>query len=182
MGNLMPYSIEEHRHNFAAWAASRAASVKGCRFKVEIGRSLLETAGMRKLSVKPDCLPNNIDHEHRAWRQIIIEKVKAGFSLNITHGVAAKLINVYLKSIFVCGGYHSHEKVKALHPPIDSLILSELLQNNIGELRKRWKHFANIGWSRFSSDEYEDLIENIKQVVQSGSGLWSIEEYWRGYQ
>jgi len=26
------YGIEQHNHNFAAWAASRAASVKGCRF------------------------------------------------------------------------------------------------------------------------------------------------------
>jgi hypothetical protein len=178
----MPYSIEEHRHKFAAWAASRAASVKGCRFKVEIGRSLLEAAGLNTPLENPDCLPDNIDHGHRIWRQTIIERGKIEYGLNITHGVAAKLINVYLKSLLVCAGYHNHAKVKTLHPPIDSLLLFELAENNIGGLREQWKRYANIRWSRFSSDEYESLIENIKQVVQAESGLWSIEEYWRGYQ
>jgi hypothetical protein len=178
----MPYSIEEHRHKFGAWAASRAASVKGCRFKVEIGRSLLEAAGLNTLGENPDRLPDNIDEAHKIWRQTIIDKGKIEYNLNITHGVAAKLINVYLKSLLVCGGYHNDEKVKCLHPPIDSLLLSGLEENNIGGLRKTWKRYANIRWSRFSSDEYESLIENIKQVVQAGSGLWSIEEYWIGYQ
>jgi hypothetical protein len=181
MENLMPYLIEEHKHKFAAWAASLAASVKGCRFKVETGRSLLETAGLHKLCEDPDRLPDNIDHGHRSWRRTIIDTGN-DYNLNITHGVAAKLINVYFKSLFVCGGYHIHEKVKALHPPIDSLLLSELKNNNIGGLIETWQHFANIRWSKFSSDDYEDLIENIKQVIQPGSGLWSIEEYWRGFQ
>ena len=182
MGNRMPYLIEEHRHKFAAWAASRAASVKGCRFKVEIGRSLLEAAGLHTFAETPDRLPDNIDHGRKAWRQTIIDRGTAKYGLEISHGVAAKLINVYLKSLLVCGGYHSYEKVKAIHPPIDSLLLSELAENNIGGLREIWKLYANIRWSRLSSEEYEDLIENIKTVVKPGSGLLSIEEYWRGYQ
>ena len=182
MENLMPYSIEEHKHRFAAWAAGLAASVKGCRFKVSTGRSLLEAAGLRKLSEDPDRLPNNIDHQHRYWRQLIIDKGNNDYNLNITHGVAAKLINVYLKSRLVCGGHHSHEKVKTLHPPIDSLLLSALENNDVGGLGVKWRHFANIRWSKFSSDEYEELIENIKQIIEPGSGLWLIEEYWIGFQ
>jgi hypothetical protein len=38
----MPYSIEEHRHRFAVWAAGRAATVNGCRFKVEQGKEIIE--------------------------------------------------------------------------------------------------------------------------------------------
>jgi hypothetical protein len=56
--------------------------------------------------------------------------------LNITHGVAVKLINIYLKSLLVCGGYDSHEKVKALHPSIDSILLTELAERDIGGLRE----------------------------------------------
>lgn len=178
----MPYLIAEHRHRFAAWAASRAASVKGCRFKVEIGRSLLETTNLFSIAETPDHLPDNIDHAHRNWRQTIITNGKNKYKKDLTHGVAAKLLNVYLKSLFVCGGYHHHEKVKSLHPPIDSLILDELTERNIGGLEKVWKRYANIGWSKFSNDDYEDLIKNIKQVIQPDSGLWSIEEYWKGYQ
>lgn len=178
----MPYLIEEHRHRFAAWAASRAASVKGCRFTVEIGRALLEAAGLHTIAETPERLPTNIDYEHKNWRQTIIKNGKTKYDLNITHGVAAKLINVYLKSLLVCGGYHNHEKVKALHPPVDSLLLSELEEKNVGGLREIWKHYGNIRWSKFSSDEYEDLIKKIQQVLQPEAGLWSIEEYWKGYQ
>jgi hypothetical protein len=46
--------------------------------------------------------------------------------LRFTHGIAAKLVNVYLKSVFVCGGRHDHPRVRALHPPIDSLLLDAL--------------------------------------------------------
>jgi hypothetical protein len=37
----MIYSIEEHKHRFAAWAASRAANVNKCRFRVEQGKKIL---------------------------------------------------------------------------------------------------------------------------------------------
>jgi len=59
----MEYTIDEHKHRFAAWAASRAASVKGCRFSVEQGKKLLEAAGMQHLISDPSNLPfpENID-------------------------------------------------------------------------------------------------------------------------
>jgi hypothetical protein len=52
--------------------------------------------------------------------------------------VAAKLINVYLKAVFVCGGQHSNKRVKSLHPPIDSQLLDELYNQNIGDLKREW--------------------------------------------
>ena len=36
------YSLNEHKHRFACWAASRAASVKGNRFTVQQGRLILD--------------------------------------------------------------------------------------------------------------------------------------------
>lgn len=53
---IMSYSIEEHKHRFAAWAAGRAATVNGCRFKVEDGKKILE----RLDEDQPISLP----HEH----------------------------------------------------------------------------------------------------------------------
>ena len=43
------YSIIEHKHRFASWAAGRAANVKGCRFTVEQGKKLLKTQSYMKL-------------------------------------------------------------------------------------------------------------------------------------
>ena len=176
----MEYSIEEHKHRFAAWAAGRAASVNGCRFPVEEGKTILEKAGMKELIYGPDRLPlpKDIDIAHREWRSRVI---KAAANHPFTHGVAAKLINIYLKAGFVCAGCHEHERVRALHPPIDSLLLKELSERNIGGRRTVWDEAIGIRWSKFSSDQYEKVITNIRQAM-GDAPLWEVEKYWRGYQ
>ena len=112
------YTIEDHKHRFAAWAASRAA-FRGMSVTVELGRGLLESCGLAEVS-NPEQLPapESFDGKHRQWRSAVVDAAKAQ-GISFTHGVAAKLINVYLKSRFVCGGYYAHERVRTLHPPID---------------------------------------------------------------
>src|SRR5271167_3585902 len=102
----MVYSIHEHKHRFSAWAASRAASVKNCRFSVENGKEIIECAGLQQLLVGPEFLPEpqKVDATHFDWRVAIISAAK-GKRLKFSHGVAAKLINVYLKAGVVCGGH-----------------------------------------------------------------------------
>ena len=56
----MPYSIEEHKHRFAAWAAGRAANVNGCRFTVEQGKKILEDAGMNYIAADIKNLPMHL--------------------------------------------------------------------------------------------------------------------------
>ena len=178
----MTYTIDDHRHRFAAWAASRAASVVGCRFTVEQGVEMLKGAHLDALLVGPDSLPtpDRIDAEHRAWRGKVIAAGESR-SLKLTHGVAAKLINVYLKAAFVCGGHADHERVCALHPPIDSLLLDELVAKNIGELKQEWKTAKKIRWSKLSSEQYETLIGHLRTAMK-GEPMWMVEAHWRGYQ
>ena len=175
----MSYTIEEHQHRFAAWAASRAASVMNYRFSVEEGRYMLEKAGFRKIH-RPEDLPppEEIDDKHRRWRAAVIEARKGR---KLTHGVAAKLINVYLKARFVCGGYASHERVKCLHPPIDRLLLDELARRNLAGIREILKGFKTRSWSTFDSTQYQQVIDGIRKRCGDGP-LWEIEEYWVGYQ
>lgn len=178
----MAYSIIEHKHRFSAWAASRASSVNGVRFTVEQGKQLIESIGLDSFVDSPDKLParEDINKQHRLWReQLIAEASKIG--LVFTHGIAAKLINMYLKSALVCGGYDSHAKVAKLHPPIDAVLLKALRQNNIGGLKSRWKEAELARWSKFSSDQYEQVIQSVKEVMGSRA-LWEIEEFWQGYQ
>ena len=48
------YDIKEHTHRFAAWAASRAASVKDFRFSVAKGKSWIEAVdGLRDCVCDP---------------------------------------------------------------------------------------------------------------------------------
>ena len=179
----MSYSIEEHKHRFASWAAGRAASVKGCRFKVGQAKNILESAGLRTISLSVQNLPPRdfFDIEHKKWRTCIIAAANKQ-DLSFTHGIAAKLINIYLKSIFVCGGAHEDPKIRAIHPPIDSLLLDDLYRLNIGNRRKEWNEARKTRWSKLDSDSYECLIKAIKFSVPEGAGLWEIEESWQGHQ
>ena len=180
---VMPYTIDEHRHRFAAWAAARASSVNGCRFSVEQGKAILEASGMNQLLVDPANLPppHLIDTAHRKWRGAVIDSAR-GKGLNFSHGIAAKLINVYLKASFVCGGHHSNERVRALHPPIDAVLLNELSARNFGGLREAWNEARRIRWSNFTSQQYETVIMNIRTALGVNTPLWEIEQYWQGFQ
>lgn len=178
----MVYEIEEHKHRYAAWAASRASSVKGCRFTVQQGKLIIENTRLKALIDLPDDLPerDQVDVVHAEWRGAVIkESLKMG--LMFSHGVAAKLINVYLKTIFVCGGHAEHEKVGCIHPPIDEILLKTLCVNDIGGLKKEWKKATSKRWSKFDSAQYEGVIENIRHVLE-GKPMWKIEEYWQGYK
>lgn len=179
----MPYSIETHKHRLAAWSASTAARAsKLCRFKVEHGVAILEGAGFTADFSSPDQLPKpeQIDTAHLQWREsLILEANKYG--VTFTHGIAAKLANTYLKVRFVCGGHHEHDYVVSLHPPVDKLLLDMLAEQNVGGMAKQWRKFSKLGWSKYSSGEYQDVIDHFRQVLGEVP-LWEIERYWRGYQ
>lgn len=179
----MPYSIEEHKHRFAAWAAGRAANVNGCRFTVEQGKEILEKSGLNDVAKSLDNLPpaNEFDETHKDWRCKVIASAQKQ-DLQFTHGVAAKLINIYLKSIYVCGNDHNNEKVKAIHPPIDSVLLDALYKQNISGKKNEWQAARKARWSKLTSDQYQAVIDAIKATISKESGLWEIEEYWQGYQ
>lgn len=178
----MSYTIEVHKHRLAAWAASRAASVNGCRFKVQLGAAILEESGFDAAFSLTD-LPteSDVDVVHARWRKAIIKK-SAKHGLDFTHGVSAKLINIYLKVRFICGGNHADKRVSNLHPPIDALLLQELAKQDFGGKAKQWRKFGQARWSKFDSATYQSAIELIRQTLPAGTPLWKIEEYWEGFQ
>lgn len=178
----MSYTLKDHKHRFAAWAASRAASAKGQRFKVELGLVILTDASVHALVDAPDDLPDPSDTDlvHRKWREeILLQAAKQGQTW--THGVAAKLINIYLKAGLICGGYAHHAKVAALHPPVDRVLLKTLEKEDVGGHRAFWRKFGQRPWSKFDSDTYEDVIRKMREVMGT-EPLWMIEQHWRGFQ
>lgn len=179
----MSYTIDTHKHRLAAWAASRAASTsKLCRFKVSTGIAILEEAGFDDSFTLTDIpLPEDTDKTHKYWRDRAIEAALR-HDLNFTHGVAAKQINIYLKVRFVCGGFEEVPKVKALHPPIDEVLLKELASQDIGGAAKEWRRFRNLRWSKYDSETYEGVIQLIRKSLPENAPLWTIEKYWQGYQ
>lgn len=179
----MSYTIEDHSHRLAAWAASRAASVTGCRFKVHTGVALLETGGFDASFSEVDQLPDlgDIDSVHRAWREKLINAAKS-HQLTLSHGIVAKLVNCYLKVRFVCARTHNDPRVQALHPPIDAVLLQELARVNFGGKAREWRTFHRERWSKFDSLTYQKAINLIRESLPTDEPLWKIEEHWAGHQ
>ena len=95
--------------------------------------------------------------------------------------VAAKLVNLYLKSRFVCGGHHNHPHVACLHPPIDSVMLTALAKANAGGFEEGWKRLQKQRWSKLHSHQYQTAINLIRSCM-GNKPIWKIEEYWQGNQ
>ena len=182
-----PYTIEEHKHVSAAWAAATGARASSlCRFPVKVGRDILEESGfIARFKVSDLPLPKELDKQHAKWRCTVIEKA-AKRNLKFTHGIAAKLINGYLKDRFVCGCDHEHKRVRCLHPPIDALLLDALAKSEAKagnrERSQKWKSFHSKRWSKFDSATYQAVIDLMRQSLPEGEAFWKIEEHWRGYQ
>ncbi len=186
--DIKKYTIEEHRHRFACWAASRAASVSSvCRFRVEEGVKILEGCGFKPNTF---ALPeyDKFDYEHekwcnKAWNLVNSDEVtdtekKVKVAGEFTYGVAAKLINCYLKARFVCGSNPEDLRVKAIHPPIDSLLLKEMKSKfpdieGVKDLK--------ITWSNFDENDYKKAITVIRKITKD-EPLWKIEYYWQGFR
>lgn len=181
------YQIDDHRIRFAAWASVTAARAsKKCRFTRNQGMLIIEQSALSKIvqwADLPD--PGDFDDFHKGLCVAICDaaiNVLDKEPERFTHGVAVKLVNVYLKSMFLSGtGFETADpemwtKVNALHPPIDRLLLTSLAEKNIGGRGKVWRKLSSIGWSNFISGEYEETIAEIRAVT--GGELWKIEEYW----
>jgi hypothetical protein len=178
-----PYSIEEHSHRFAAWAASTAARAsKLCRFNVEVGVKILEDSGFNSsFTIEQLPEPELIDQIHEQWRNTII-KASEEQGKRFTHGVASKLINCYLKSRFVCGGCSADRRIICLHPPIDSQLLKKLAKEDIGKCKSEWQAFNEMRWSKYGAKTYQAVIDLVRRVLPADAPLWTIEKYWEGYQ
>jgi hypothetical protein len=165
------------QHQFAVWAAGTAgrASPK-CRFKVSQAGEILEALGFGPGYGRPEKLPlpHRFDAKHREWREKAIKEARKR-GIKMSHGVAAKLINVYLKSRFICGGHTNHPKVAALHPPIDSILLKTLIEKNAGGFGKSWRALARVRWSKLDSDQYEVAIACLRSCFKSA---WHSERLW----
>jgi hypothetical protein len=192
---MSTYSIENHRHRFAAWCAASAASASpGCRFPAKAGFSLIEQSGLVEAATNWSSLPppSSFDYEHRGWRDTLVRLAPSvvghGPKRNFTHGVAAKLINCYLKPLFICGVPENpngsptslHDLFDAIHPPIDRLLLDKLSRGNVAGKGKFWRQHRDIGWSSFTSEQYEAVISAVREAT--GGQLWRIEEHWIGFQ
>jgi hypothetical protein len=173
----MDYGIEEHRHRFSVWAAARAAQ----RGFTTVGklRDALSASKVREFLKSPEA--ESIDAEafekrHREWcHAIILSLTNAGVE-KVTYGRAAKLIAVYLKSAVVLGRRETSLS-RVAHPPIDRILLSQLVaaEKVESEHKTAW---ATMRWTSLDEAQYYQLVEQLRTTLASGEPFWMLEQYW----
>ncbi|QXH95743.1 hypothetical protein HU749_004975 [Pseudomonas ogarae] len=198
------YSIAEHRHRFAIWAAGRAYSRQGPGHTIAVATQLINESGVGQIST-PDDLPppQEIDAfldlqfrnviniavkltYTRTWKDETKAEHSSQHDLICSYGRAQKLVNVYLKSKLVCAFSDADQsKISALHPPLDRQLLNAIgsylaRPNHKGsDLQKKFKAALNLGesWTTFEKPAYDAHLSVIKDI-QAGRPLWGIEWLW----
>jgi hypothetical protein len=106
------------------------------------------------------------DSWHAEQRARINKKYKA-----LSHGWAAKIINVYLKTLaYVSSDFYPNVR-KYLHPPVDGIL--------IRHLRKKYGGINQVTLKEMKSETYEKIISEIKKITgREGVSPLEIEKYW----
>jgi len=192
----------EQRHEFAYRAAFQAASVRGLRgFNIAMAQGMIEAAGLfQHLDNGGNDLPDThaeFDEWHQEKRKAVIGVFNGQNGVNdnngLSHGRAAKLINVYLKAWFP---EIDEARRSVIHPPVDSVLLTHLRYKLIldeiegcpmarqpevqcllqGAGVNPWRPRP---WTTLDSPGYNEIIHAF-QYLANAHGLWKIEKYWPG--
>tara|TARA_B100000965_G_C19388722_1_gene667978 strand:- start:98 stop:727 length:630 start_codon:yes stop_codon:yes gene_type:complete len=208
--DISSYSLDFHKHTLSKWAACRAASQsKNFKFSVELGSELL-ILGKKGFQVSNQDFIDyikqienfNSQDDFDSWHHQTITNMTSGSNkvenlLNInnkslnnyTYGIAAKILNCYLK-VFFLESFGNQEFADFIHPPVDAILLKALKKEDKKLFNFKNPIFTNIGvqkiptWTRITEDEYKEIIKLMKEFVfsKNQNGLWKIESFWIGHQ
>ena len=118
-------------------------------------------------------VPEEFDVWHKSLcRKIIKNLLDAGVS-DITYGRAAKLVAIYLKVTVIIGEDPTSPLARVAHPPIDHILLQEIAKENpiLGNL-------AQVKWTNLTEEEYFDVVNKLRSILDDEAGFWQIEKYW----
>jgi hypothetical protein len=179
----MDYDIFEHRHRFACWAAARAAQRGFANTKVIV--DALESTGIREFvraSTKRKITRAAFDKQHREWRTAFCRHARHALRAEptkaklVTHGRAAKVIAIYVKTMVITNGNHRSPLARVAHPPIDRVLLKALARDGRVEVTRSALRKL-INWTQLGPRDYERLIEDLRKVT-GADPFWMIEECW----
>ena len=112
---------------------------------------------------------------------------------NYTFGIAAKLLNCYLKAFYVESLQEDFGKL--IHPPIDRLLFQGLQhEEQVNREFFKFEQFIDPrhlsgspklpAWTSLDEVAYTTIIKRIKLYLErlGTDSLWMIESAWRGHQ
>ena len=208
--DISSYNLDFHKHILSKWAASRAASQsKGFKFSVELGSKLLlfgkkgsQASDQEFIDYIKQIENFNSQDDYDSWHhqtivnmtsytdelKQLLDKHNKSFN-NYTYGIAAKILNCYLK-VFFLESFGNQKFADFIHPPVDAILLKALRKEDKKLFNFKNSVFTNIGvlkiptWTRINENEYKMIIKLMKEFlsIKGQNGLWKIESFWIGHQ
>lgn len=174
----MPYELFTHRHNFAVWAAARAAQ-RGFT-DVPTLRAALEASGIQRFLPDPsftDIVCARFEELHRVWCRSVCTFLSERRVANVTFGRAAKLVAVYLKSMVIVAGSACTPLGRCIHPPIDRRLLQALAGDPSFDPQQRavWRQ---TNWTQLTEEDYYNLVRQLRSALPNEIPFWMLEEHW----
>ena len=146
----------------------------------------IEECGVRT-SVRPSVQwsPDaaEFDRAHAGWCRHIVASLREGDlpQTAATFGRAAKLIAIYLKSMVVLAGRHETPLGRTLHPPIDSILLTALADDEDAGFRDASRQlWRRTRWTKLDETDYAEIIQSMR-AERLDDPFWGIERYWKGH-
>lgn len=168
------YGLPQARHRFYAWTACRAAQAGSAKAKRSEMMRALETCGVVTYLAQPTHEPieqSALDLLFYDWVEAAMRTLGHEFGKPVSFGIAAKLISVYAKGIYVLHAGPDCKLAERLHPPIDSLLLKGI------DARFGTKHASSFKWQKLDRSRYIALITQLRHQV-ADRPFWHLEEHW----
>jgi hypothetical protein len=161
------YTIEEHKHNFAVWAASKSVQ-RGFTSIYKISVAIKKSGLKEFVESYSKCEKEQFKSFHIKCSNKIILALK---DENCTYGLAAKIIAVYLKTSLIL--YNKGKNCENIHPPLDRILLNNFIKFNA------IKEYTYQPWTKLSKSDYWDLVSLIEKY--EGKINWELERYWKPF-
>jgi hypothetical protein len=175
------YTIDEHRHRFAVWAAGRAAQRGLSGGSNAVLAKAVEICGVREAVQAHSAWSSDsaeFDRVHATWCNAILAHLKKSEVAGASFGRAAKLIAIYLKTMVLISGSEDTKLGQVIHPPIDGILLRAMAADLAFDKASR-RHWRKTVWTKLDQGEYSKLIESLRRA-SCAQPFWMLERYWDG--
>lgn len=128
-------------------------------------RKSVEQCGVVDTVRDPACwpgTPEQFDAIHKTWVDSMQSYLQRN-GVESTFGRCAKVIAIYLKVTVIVAGFHDSPFARAIHPPIDEILLKSLARDDRfpAPARRLWRRTK---WTKLDATCYAELIESFRAV------------------
>lgn len=163
------------RHNFSAWAASRAAMAGSSKATRTQFIKALEASGASeflKIYGQNSFEQNQVDAHFDRWVIQARLYLRNTYKKRLAYGIFAKLIATYIKSSFTLGGYEETSFAKQCPCPIDSILIKNV------DLTYGTELFDQYKWMKLTRKSYWKVVSTLRRL-NNGRPFWMLESLWQ---